>query len=232
MSGTGSAHYVWWLAGRSAGMVALGLITASVLIGLAMAARILPPRWRRSAVAAHQHLALVSLCAIAAHGLLLASDPWLKPGISGVTVPFALAYRPVWTGLGIIAAYLAAIFVLSFYVRRRIGARTWRRLHRFTVVAYVLALAHTLGSGTDATIPAVRYALLATAVPVVALLALRLARERVATRARRAASAPPTTSRHDPARVRATAHRAAVDARLVAAAGRGGRLKPKTSDVL
>ena len=30
------ANYIWWLAGRSAGMVALLLVTASVILGLAI----------------------------------------------------------------------------------------------------------------------------------------------------------------------------------------------------
>jgi hypothetical protein len=38
------ANYVWWLAGRSAGMVALLLVAGSVILGLAMAARVIPPR--------------------------------------------------------------------------------------------------------------------------------------------------------------------------------------------
>jgi sulfoxide reductase heme-binding subunit YedZ len=170
------ANYIWWLAGRSAGMVAMLLITASVMLGLAMAARVVPRRWRSDAVRLHQHLALVSLAAIAAHGLLLAADPWLKAGVKGIVLPFAIGYRPLWTGLGILGAYLAAILGLSFYVRRRIGARLWRRMHRFIVLVYVLALAHALGSGTDAAIPAVRYAMLTSALPVLFLLALRLQR--------------------------------------------------------
>jgi sulfoxide reductase heme-binding subunit YedZ len=172
------ANYVWWLAGRSAGMVAMLLITCSVILGLAMAARALPARWRRDAVRIHQHLALISLGAIAAHGMLLAADPWLKAGVKGIAVPFAIGYRPLWTGLGILGGYLAAILSLSFYVRRRIGARLWRRMHRFTVVVYVLALAHSLGSGTDTSIPVVRYTVLASALPVLFLFALRLQRSR------------------------------------------------------
>ena len=170
------ANYAWWLAGRSAGMVALLLITCSVILGLAMAARVVPPRWRRDAVRLHQHLALIALGAIAAHGLLLAADPWLKAGLKGIVVPFAIGYRPLWTGLGILGGYLAAILALSFYVRRRIGARLWRRMHRFTVVVYVLALAHAVGSGTDASIPLVRDAMLASTLPVLFLFALRLQR--------------------------------------------------------
>jgi methionine sulfoxide reductase heme-binding subunit len=185
MTQAAPANYVWWLAGRSAGFVAMALITCSVILGLAMAARAIPPTWRRDAVRAHQHLALIALGAIAAHGLLLAADPWLKAGPKGILVPFAIGYRPLWTGLGILGGYLAAILALSFYVRRRIGVRLWRRMHRFTVVVYVLALAHSLGSGTDASIPLVRDAMLASTLPVLFLSALRVlrSRERAASRA-------------------------------------------------
>jgi sulfoxide reductase heme-binding subunit YedZ len=180
------ANYVWWLAGRSAGFVAMALITCSVILGLAMAARAIPTKRRRDAVRLHQHLALIALGAIAAHGLFLAADPWLKVGVKGIVVPFAIGYRPLWTGLGIVGAYLAAILALSFYVRKRIGVRLWRRMHRFTVVVYVLSLVHSLGSGTDASIPLVRDAMLASTLPVLFLFALRLLRSR-----ERAASAPP-----------------------------------------
>jgi sulfoxide reductase heme-binding subunit YedZ len=168
-------------------MVAMLLVTLSVLLGLALAAKAVPRRSRAQALRAHQHLALVSLGAIAAHGGFLLADPWLRAGVGGVLVPFSIGYRPLWTGLGIIGAYLAAILGLSFYVRRLIGGRLWRRMHRLTVVVYALGLAHALGAGTDATTPAVRYALLGSVAPVVFLLALRVARSRTPGGARRAA---------------------------------------------
>ncbi len=186
MTQAAPANYVWWLAGRSAGFVAMALITGSVILGLAMAARVIPTKRRRDAVRLHQHLALIALGAIAAHGLFLAADPWLKAGVKGIVVPFAIGYRPLWTGLGIVGAYLAAILALSFYVRKRIGVRLWRRMHRFTVVVYALSLVHALGSGTDASIPLVRDAMLASTLPVLFLLALRLLRSR-----KHAASGPP-----------------------------------------
>ncbi len=185
MTQAAPANYVWWLAGRSAGLVAMLLVTA---LGDPRPGdgRARDPAHAGGATrcALHQHLALIALGAIAAHGLLLAADPWLKAGAKGILVPFAIGYRPLWTGLGIIGGYLAAILGLSFYVRRRIGARLWRRMHRFTVVVYVLALAHALGSGTDASIPVVRYAMLASTLPVLFLFALRLQRGRA--RGRRA----------------------------------------------
>jgi methionine sulfoxide reductase heme-binding subunit len=187
MTRAAPVDYLWWLAGRSAGLVAMALVTCSVILGLAMAARVIPPHRRRGAVRMHQHLALIALGAIGAHGLLLAADPWLKAGVRGIVVPFAIGYRPLWTGLGIVGGYLAAILAVSFYVRRRIGVRLWRQMHRFTVLVYALALVHSLGSGTDASIPLVRDAMLASILPVLFLFALRLQRSR----SRTGASRPP-----------------------------------------
>lgn len=200
MSQTAPANYVWWLAGRSAGMVALLLVTCSVILGLAMAARVVPARRKRDAVRLHEHLALISLAAIAAHGALLFADPWLKAGVSGIMVPFSIGYRPLWTGLGIIGGYLAAALGLSFYARRRIGARLWRRLHRLTVVVYLLGLAHALGSGTDASLAVVRIALLASALPVLFLFALRLQQGRARTTAHALRGATRSIAQDAPAR--------------------------------
>jgi sulfoxide reductase heme-binding subunit YedZ len=170
------AGHEWWLASRAAGLVAMVLVSVSVGLGLANAARLLPPRGRRALVAVHEQTALAALVSIAAHGLLLLPDRWLHPGAAGIAVPFAIAYRPAATALGIVAGYAAALLGLSFYARRRIGPRLWRRLHVATLGVYGLGLAHTLTAGTDSGTPWLRALLAITAAPVLVLLALRLAR--------------------------------------------------------
>lgn len=178
MSSTLASH-AFWLASRAAGIVALALVSASVLLGLAMAARVFArPAQRRRMHALHQHVALTSLGAISLHGLLLLGDPWLHPGPVGVAVPFTMAYRPLATGAGIVAAYLTALLGPSFYVRRRIGARLWRRLHRLTVVAYALAVAHTLAAGSDARAPWMVALVSAPAAAATLLLLMRPLRRR------------------------------------------------------
>jgi methionine sulfoxide reductase heme-binding subunit len=172
----GSTPYLWWLVSRASGIVALGLITLTVLIGLTMSTKVLRrPGIGRTLVRLHEHLALVGLGAIAAHGLALLGDPWLHPGIGGLSIPFALSYRPLFTGLGVIGGYLAALLGLSFYVRRRIGVRVWRRLHRATVLVWVLGVVHTLGAGSDAATPWLRALALLPAIPIAYLVALRIA---------------------------------------------------------
>jgi methionine sulfoxide reductase heme-binding subunit len=168
-------HYIWWLVSRASGIVAVVLISLSVLMGLAMATRVLRrPGLKRTVARLHQQLALVSLFAIGAHGLALLGDQWLKPGWRGIAVPFALGYRPQYTGLGIIAGYLAVLLGPSFYLRKRVGARRWRKLHRATVIVWILAVLHTIGAGSDAKKLWLQAVVLAPGVPIIYLLMLRL----------------------------------------------------------
>ena len=189
MTSRNPLDYGWWLASRSAGLVAYALLSAAVLLGLAMALRLGSPTQRRAARGLHEQLALLALGAVAAHGLLLLADPWLRPGLSGLLVPFASDYRPLWTGLGVLAAYLAAGLSLTYYVRGKLGARRWRLAHRFIPIAWALAAAHVAGAGTDAVSLWLQVPLALSAVLVLALLAERVL---VSRRARSRAAAPPT----------------------------------------
>jgi sulfoxide reductase heme-binding subunit YedZ len=176
MTGRDPMDYAWWLASRASGLVALALIALSVGLGLAMAGRSLrgSPTLSRAMMGVHEHAALAGLVAIAIHGITLLGDTWLHAGPIGIAVPFAMDHEPLWTGLGIVGGYLAAALGLSFYLRRRIGVRRWRALHRATLLVYVLGVAHTLGAGTDASEPWLRAMLLATGAPILFLTVVRL----------------------------------------------------------
>jgi sulfoxide reductase heme-binding subunit YedZ len=168
-------RYIWWLLSRSAGIVALVLISVSVLLGLTMATKILSrPGLTRKLVRLHEHVALVALAAIVVHGATLLGDHWLKAGVRGLIVPFRMGYRPLYTGLGMIGGYLAALLGLSFYLRRRIGTKLWRKLHRATVVVWALGIAHTIGAGSDAQTAWLRLIMLALGAPIVFLFLVRI----------------------------------------------------------
>lgn len=173
----------WWLASRAAGVVALALIAASTLLGLAMATRIVRRRGMPARlVTLHEQLSLTGLVAIGVHGVTLLGDPWLRPGLAGIALPGAMSYRPLFTSLGVVAGWLAALLGLSYYLRAYVGVARWRALHRFTALAYALAVAHTLGAGTDAASAWLRWPLLGSAALALLLLLLRVARSRPASR--------------------------------------------------
>ncbi len=186
------SKYGWWLVSRSSGIVAFVLITISVFIGLTMAGKpVRDPQFTKNLRAVHEQTALAGLVAIAVHGFAILADPWLKPGISGVAIPFALSVHTFWTGLGVIAGYMAMLLGLSFYLRRQIGARLWRKAHRATIAVYVLGLFHALGAGTDTGSMLFLVFAFGSAVPIAILFVYRLGatrrsgeRRRAATRAR------------------------------------------------
>ncbi|MDX6602515.1 MAG: hypothetical protein QOF13_1717 [Solirubrobacterales bacterium] len=141
--------HLFWITSRAAGGAALLLASASVALGLMMGSKRRTPS-RRDLRALHEALSIATLAMVALHGLALLCDSFLHPGPAGIAVPFVSAYRPLWTGLGIIAGYGLAALGLSYYLRERIGAARWRQVHRLTAVFWLLAVAHTIGAGSDA----------------------------------------------------------------------------------
>ena len=95
--------------------------------------------------------------------------------------------------------YLAALLGLSFYFRKRIGAKLWRSAHRATILVYAMSVIHTLGAGTDA--GWLRWFVIATGAPIACLLVIRLLPRAIPGRARRA------PRRSEPIRLRPEAQR-------------------------
>jgi DMSO/TMAO reductase YedYZ heme-binding membrane subunit len=59
-------------------------------------------------------------------------------------------------------------------VRRWIGVKTWRWLHRWTLAVYALALVHVIGAGTDRRAPWMLALLAVLVAPNVFALAYRM----------------------------------------------------------
>lgn len=174
-----AAEHLFWITSRAAGGAALILASAAVTVGLMISARRPATSTnKRDLRAIHEALSLTTLAMVALHGLSLLGDSYLHPGIDGVAIPFLGAYRPLWTGLGIVAGYGLAALGLTYYVRDRIGAARWRKVHRFTAGFWILAVAHTIGAGSDALQLWFLIASGAAVVPAAALLALRYAERR------------------------------------------------------
>jgi sulfoxide reductase heme-binding subunit YedZ len=140
----------FWILARATGLTAYVLLTCSVLAGLVVKSRpfgmALKPA---TATDLHRTLALLSLGALALHGLALVLDSSVEIGLGALLVPGLAPYRPLWTGLGVVAGELMVLVYASFSLRRRIGQRNWRRLHWATYATFAAATAHGLMAGTD-----------------------------------------------------------------------------------
>ena len=169
---TGAGPHLFWITSRAAGTAALVLSSTSVAAGLLIRKRNEPRKLLGGDVKAlHEALSMATLIALAIHGVTLLGDSYLHPTILEISVPFSGAYRPFWTGIGIVGGWGLAALGLSYYARAEIGQARWRSLHRFTALFWALGIAHTLGAGTDAR---QAWFLLVLAVPAIPALILLL----------------------------------------------------------
>jgi predicted ferric reductase len=105
-----------------------------------------------AAVDVHRFMSLLALAAALVHALVLFGDRYIGYTPHEVLVPFASGrYQRLWVGLGQVGLYLAVVVACSFFLRRRLGYRTWRLLHYGSFAVYLLTTAHGLGAGTDTT---------------------------------------------------------------------------------
>jgi sulfoxide reductase heme-binding subunit YedZ len=125
------------------------LASLGVSLGLMMSTKVMRKRITDKR-ATHEILALSTIAAIVIHAGSLLGDQWLHPSLAALTIPFLGSYKSVWTSIGIIAGWSTIVLGLSYYARGRIGAVRWRKLHRFTALAWLAGLLHAVGEGTDA----------------------------------------------------------------------------------
>jgi sulfoxide reductase heme-binding subunit YedZ len=175
MIATGS-HF-FWITSRAAGIVALLLSSAAVGVGLTMGGRFAKRRGP-DLLAVHEALALATLAALGVHAGALLFDSYFHPSVLDLTVPFVRDYREPYMAIGIIAGWGLLALGLSFYVRTRIGTARWRIIHRFTALAWILGVVHTLGEGSDAGRPWFLAMVAIAVLPPLALLVARIARTR------------------------------------------------------
>ena len=147
---TDPGPHLFWITSRAAGTAALVLASLAVCLGLLMSTRLLKRFGAPDLRVVHEALSLATLAAIAVHGVTLLGDQFLNPSFVDISVPFASGYKTGWTTLGIVSGWALAALGLSYYARARIGQERWRSLHRFTALAWIFGLAHSLGEGTDA----------------------------------------------------------------------------------
>jgi methionine sulfoxide reductase heme-binding subunit len=143
-----------WYATRATGVVALVLLTATVVLGVAGTARFATPRWPRMITAAlHRNLSLLAVLFVAVHVVTTVLDPYAPIGWVSAVLPFASSYRTLWLGLGTVAFDMLLAVAVTSLLRARLGYRAWRAVHWLGYACWPVALWHGLGTGTDSKLP-------------------------------------------------------------------------------
>lgn len=193
---TSVSPHLFWITSRAAGIVSLVLASLAVSAGLVMSLRMMRAR-RPDLIVLHEVLSLGTLVALVVHGISLLGDRYLHPSVADISIPFVSGYKTVWTSIGIVGGWALIVLGISYYARHVIGANRWRTLHRFTALAWIAGIVHTLGEGTDAGQIWFLAMLAIVAVPAVLLLAVRYLTEETPRQTAGPQGPPPRQDRPD-----------------------------------
>jgi methionine sulfoxide reductase heme-binding subunit len=139
-----------WYTTRATGLVALVLLTASVVIGVLTSVRFRTRAWPRFTFQdLHRRISLLAVVFVALHVITTVSDSFAPIGWVSAVVPFTSPYRRLWLGLGTVAVDLLLAVTISSLLRQRIRPGSWRALHWLAYASWPLAVFHGLGTGTD-----------------------------------------------------------------------------------
>lgn len=142
--------FLWYL-NRSTGLVVLGLLTVVTVLGVMSTARYVPSWWARFAtVELHRRASFLALALLVLHVATAVADEYVDITWFDSFVPFQSAYKPLWLGLGTVALDLWLAVVVTSLLRFRMSLVMWKAVHYLAYVAWVPAVFHGLGIGTDA----------------------------------------------------------------------------------
>ncbi len=146
-----AAPSAWWYLNRATGIVTLLALTASVVLGILQTLRWAAPGTPRFVVVMlHRSISLLVVALLGVHVLSAVLDGFAPIRWLDAVLPFAGAYRPLWLGLGALAADLLIALTVTSLLRRRLGLRAWRGVHWLAYACWPVALVHGWGTGSDA----------------------------------------------------------------------------------
>src|SRR5262245_65904331 len=128
------------------GLVAVGIFTAQILLGLLLSVGYNPTRqWPRQRVKLftfHNWLGYIGLATALVHPLILPFSATAGFRLFDIVVPIWSPTQPFENTLGAIAFYLVAFVVLTSYFRTVFGRHRWKQLHYTAYAAAAVFYVH------------------------------------------------------------------------------------------
>ena len=139
-----------WYTTRATGVVAIVLLSVSVVLGILTTTRAKSRSLPGFAVSElHNRISLLAAIFIALHVLTAIIDTFVPIGIVAAIVPFTSSYRPLSVAVGTVAFDLLVAVCVSSALRHRLPARSWRAVHWLVYASWPLAFIHGIVMGTD-----------------------------------------------------------------------------------
>jgi predicted ferric reductase len=128
------------------GLVAVGMFTAQILLGLLLSIGYNPlrqwPRQRVKLFTFHNWLGYIGLATAFIHPMILLLSTTAGFTLFDIAVPIWSPTQPFENTLGAIGFYLIAFVVLTSFFRRMFGHHNWKRLHYTAYAAAIVFYVH------------------------------------------------------------------------------------------
>lgn len=146
----------FWYLTRASGLVALVLLSTTLVLGIVASIGWTTRRWPRFVSQdVHRNVSLLCLAFVGVHVATTVADGYVPIHLVDVVVPFHSPYRTLYVGLGAAGFDLLLAVLVTSVLRHRIGYGSWRFVHWLAYLCWPVALVHGLGSGTDTPLPVV-----------------------------------------------------------------------------
>lgn len=130
------------------GLVAIGFLTANILLGLLLARHYNPvrhwPHRRINTVKIHNIVGWTALALSLVHPALLLLPSRVQFEVIDLLYPVNAPKQPWINTLGAIAVYLLIVVLVTSYFRFDIGRRRWKMLHFTTYALFPLYAIHSI----------------------------------------------------------------------------------------
>lgn len=140
-----------WLASRAAGVTTLLLLTYQIVVGLVLSHPTNKATWKLSKrlFPWHENAWIFVLAFLAVHIVSIAVDRYAGVGLLGALIPGLSSYRSSPVALGTLALYALLATGLTARYAKLLPPGTWLKIHRLSLVVFVLGWMHGLLAGSD-----------------------------------------------------------------------------------
>lgn len=140
----------FWYASRATGVVALLLVTATLILGLVVTRQGRLPGLPRFAVTTlHRNLSLLGVAFIVVHVLTAVLDGYVSIPLAAAVIPLASGYERFSIGLGAVAFDLLLALIFTSLIRGRLPRSWWRAIHLLAYLCWPVAFLHGLTAARD-----------------------------------------------------------------------------------
>lgn len=135
-----------WFVMRSSGLVAVGLLTIAVVLGIL--GPLLRPTPRLTSISVHRAASIAGSVLIVGHIVLAVLDTWIVLDLAAAFVPGLAGWQRWGVALGALSVDLMIVVLLTTATRSHTPA-LWRRAHLLAYPVWALAVGHGLLVGSD-----------------------------------------------------------------------------------